>query len=63
MLSTFSLIGKSSKRILGFDCGKVENIVGKLEHADKCTIFTFQTMSLTHSHTMTPFDASGKEAF
>ena len=40
-----------------------ENIVGKGENAGYQQCPDQKRHVLTHSHTMTPFDASGKQAF
>ena len=56
---------------LKFVLGRVENIVGKGDNAGYQHFLLFQQCfqkssilgSLTHSHTMTPFDAPGKQAF
>ena len=51
-----------------FVLDKNENIVGKEENAGYQHFRLFhqcfrKALTLTHSHTMTPFDASGKQAF
>ena len=54
-----------------FVLGRVENIVGKGENAGDQYFLLFPQCfpkatfsgSLTHSHTMTPFDLPGKQAF
>ena len=53
---------------LKFVLGRAENIVGKgagyqhFLHFQPCLPKAY-TGSLTHSHTMTPFDTPGKQAF